>query len=66
MRARYILPLAALAGLSACGSGGTAPGGISPEEDRQLNEAASGLDANFMTTPDNGTTDAPSDQGNSQ
>jgi hypothetical protein len=52
--------------LASCGSGPSSPGGVSPEEDRLLNEAASSLDANFMTAPDNGTTDAPADQGNGQ
>jgi hypothetical protein len=64
MRARFIpLGLAAFASLSACGSGGTTPGGASPEEDRLLNEAAAREDA---TPPDNGIADAPSDQGNTQ
>lgn len=62
MRIALLTPLLLLA---ACGSG-TTPGGTSPEEDRLLNDAASSLEANFMTAPDNGTADAPLDQGNSQ
>lgn len=58
MRARAILlGLGILAGLSACGSGRD-EGGASPDEQRQLNEAAASLDANSAVPAD--------DQGNSQ
>ena len=51
MRAAF--PLIALALLAACGSRNDDVGGVSPEEDRMLNDAASALDANYMAPPDN-------------
>ncbi len=67
-RLALLLPFALLA---ACGS--KSDGGPSPDDDRQLNEAAAALDANDSmpagqptdTSAVNGA-DQPSDQGNAQ
>ncbi len=55
---KRIASLAALA-LTACHPAREAPGAVTPEQDRQLNEAAAALDANALSanTVDNG--DAP-------
>ena len=50
--------------LAACGSKPDASG-ASPDEARQLNEAAAALDVN-TTTPDEATADTATDQGNAQ
>ena len=50
---RAALPLLALVLLAACGSRSDDVGGVSPEEDRMLNDAAASLDANYMAAPDN-------------
>ena len=57
-----LLPLA----LAACGSGKNDPGGVSPGEARQLNDAAAMLDANSVTAE---TIDVPGPddtEGNTQ
>ena len=48
---RAALPLLGFALLAACGSRNDDVGGVSPEEDRMLNDAASSLDANYMAAP---------------
>jgi hypothetical protein len=45
---RLLIPLLALA-LAACGSADDAPGGVSAEEARELNEAAAMLDVNSVS-----------------
>jgi hypothetical protein len=47
------LALLGLALLAGCGSRSDDVGGVSPEEDRMLNEAAASLDANYMAPVDN-------------
>jgi hypothetical protein len=52
--------------LAACGSGKEDPGGVSPSESRQLNDAAAMLDANSVSAE---TVDVPGPdepQGNTQ
>lgn len=69
IRFALLLPLALLAG---CGSRSDDVGGVSPEEDRMLNDAASSLDVNYMAAPDgsivSNTADAANttDTGNAQ
>ncbi|MBS0479130.1 MAG: hypothetical protein JSR79_07515 [Proteobacteria bacterium] len=50
---RVAIPLLGLALLAACGSRSDDVGGVSPDEDHMLNEAAAALDVNYMTAPDN-------------
>ncbi len=63
---RAALPLLGLVLLAACGSRSDDVGGVSPEEDRMLNEAASSLDANYMAVPENSADANTSDPGNAQ
>lgn len=63
IRLALLLPLALLA---ACESRSDDVGGVSPEEDRMLNEAASSLDVNYMAAPDNAATANATDTGNAQ
>ena len=63
---RAALPLLGLALLAACGSRNDDVGGVSPEEDRMLNDAASALDVNYMAAPDNGVVANTADTGNAQ
>ena len=66
MRARLaFLTLALLAG---CGQRNDDVGGVSPEEDRMLNEAAASQDINLTSAPiDNAADNATAaDQGNAQ
>ena len=51
MRAPLVLLGVAL--LTGCGHRNDDAGGVSPEEDRQLNEAAAALDVNYVAPPDN-------------
>lgn len=63
IRTAALMPLLLLA---ACGSRSDDAGGVSPEEDRMLNDAASSLDANYMAAPDNGAVANTADTGNAQ
>ena len=45
--------------LTACHSVRDTPGTVTPEQDRQLNEAATALDANAMSANTTATGDAP-------
>ena len=63
---RAALPLLGLVLLAACGSRSDDVGGVSPEEDRMLNDAASSLDANYMAAPDNSAIANTTDAGNVQ
>jgi hypothetical protein len=67
---RAPLALLGFALLAGCGNRNDDVGGVSPDEDRQLNEAAAALDVNYMAEPDNGfiaaNATAPDDQGNAQ
>ena len=63
---RAALPLLALVLLAACGSRSDDVGGVSPEEDRMLNEAAASQDIN-ATVPVGVDVDAnTTDPGNAQ
>jgi hypothetical protein len=67
MRAR--LALVAFALLAGCGQRNDDVGGVSPEEDRMLNEAAASQDVNLTSEPiDNAAGDeaTAADQGNAQ
>lgn len=56
--------LVAFALLAGCGHRNDDVGGVSPEEDRMLNEAAASQDANLTSQPIDNTQGA--DQGNAQ
>jgi hypothetical protein len=61
--AAALLGLALLAG---CGSRNDDVGGVSPEEDRMLNEAAASQDINATTAPDEGVYANATAAGNAQ
>ncbi|MDB5680660.1 MAG: hypothetical protein JWO16_465 [Sphingomonas bacterium] len=63
IRALVLMPLLFLAG---CGSHNDDVGGVSPEEDRMLNEAAASQDINATTAPDEGVDANSADPGNAQ
>jgi len=63
---RAALPLLGLALLAACGSRNDDVGGVSPEEDRMLNDAAASLDVNYMAAPANDAAANATDSGNAQ
>ena len=63
---RAAVALLGVALLAGCGSRNDDVGGVSPEEDRMLNEAAASQDINATTQPDT-TADANTiDPGNTQ
>ncbi|MDB5678976.1 hypothetical protein [Sphingomonas bacterium] len=61
IRISMMLPLLFLAG---CHQRSDDVGGVSPEEDRMLNEAAASQDINLTSEPIDNT--QPADQGNAQ
>jgi len=63
---RAATALLGLALLAACGSRNDDVGGVSPDEDRMLNEAAASLDVNYMAAPDNSVVANATDPGNAQ
>jgi hypothetical protein len=67
---RSTVVLLAFALLAACGHRNDDVGGVTPDEDRQLNEAAAALDVNYTAPPDNEfivvNDSAPGSTGNEQ
>ncbi|MEO5492477.1 MAG: hypothetical protein ABIR08_00445 [Sphingomonas sp.] len=61
--AAALLGFALLAG---CGSRNDDVGGVTPDEDRMLNEAAASLDVNYMAPIDNSVDANAADPGNAQ
>ena len=63
---RAAVTLLGLALLAGCGSRNDDVGGVTPDEDRMLNEAAASLDVNYMAAPANNVDANATEAGNAQ